>query len=61
MAENSVWDRDYSDSYGIELGERVYNLVIGLVLGWGFFINWYMIRHVPASRFENIKGIWLIL
>lgn len=36
------------------LSPSMYNLVIGLVLCWGFGVNWWMVTHVPNVLVDNI-------
>ena len=40
----SVFKRTSADSSGAIVSANVYNLTIGLVLSWGFFINWLRIE-----------------
>ena len=35
----------------------MYNLVIGLTLMWGFFINWLMVQSIPAESISSINPI----
>jgi FtsH-binding integral membrane protein len=51
----SVFSRGESDSRGARVGANTYNLVIGLVLAWGFLINWIMVRKIPYSSIANIN------
>ena len=51
----SVFTRTVADSTGIPIGDSLYNLVIGLVLCWGFLINWMIVRFVPHSALESIN------
>lgn len=41
---NSVFDRSVLDAP--EVSGSTYNLVIGLVLLWGFAVNWYIVKTV---------------
>ncbi len=45
--ENSVFSREELD--GVEISPRLYNLVIGAVLFWGFFINGQMVSHISPQ------------
>jgi FtsH-binding integral membrane protein len=46
--ENKVFER--TDATGIIISSARYNLTIGAVLCWGFFINWLMVKHIdPAA------------
>ncbi len=46
--EKSVFNRDYSSNDNL-IGPSTYNLVIGLTLLWGFFVNWLVVKTVPVS------------
>lgn len=58
LSTDSVWDR--RELTGEAISEASYNLTIGLVLTWGFGVNYLMIRNIPA---EAILGInrWVFL
>lgn len=49
---NDVYGRTKSE--GAIVSDSTYNLVIGLVLCWGFLINWLIVRYVSTTW---IKGI----
>lgn len=55
----SVFKRTESESRGHRVSKNVYNLVIGLVLCWGFLINWLMVRNIS---FKVVTGInpWVL-
>jgi hypothetical protein len=42
--ENTVFQRSEYESRGQRISSSVYNLCIGLVLGWGFLVNWLMVK-----------------
>ena len=50
----NVFARGEQDSPDARIGAGTYNLLIGLVLCWGFAINWWLVRTVPVSRLEGI-------
>ena len=52
--ENTVFRRTEHDSPGRQVSKNVYNLIIGLVLCWGFLVNWGMVKSIP---YEAIVGI----
>ncbi len=52
--ENTVFSRTEHESHGRRISTNVYNLVIGLVLCWGFLVNWLMVKTIPH---ESIAGI----
>lgn len=46
--ETNVFNR--TAMYGeTEISARFYNLMIGAVLCWGFFVNWLMVQNLPAD------------
>ena len=58
LSTDSVWDR--RELTGEAISDAGYNLTIGLVLTWGFGVNYLMVQNVPA---EAILGInhWIFL
>lgn len=52
--ENTVFERTEYDSSGQRISHHLYNLLIGLVLCWGFLVNWLMVKTIP---YESIAGI----
>ncbi len=54
----SVFKRGSAESSGSIVSANVYNLTIGLVLSWGFFINWLIVKNVS---YESLAGINPIL
>jgi len=54
--EPSVFER--TDTSGEVISPAIYNLTIGLVLCWGFFINWLMVKNIPAAAIADIN-IWV--
>jgi FtsH-binding integral membrane protein len=55
MENKSVFLRTQADSTGAEISRNVYNLIIGLTLGWGFFVNYCMIQAIPADVIVGIN------
>ncbi len=53
MMESSVFDRRSSGE--AEISPRLYNLVIGVVLCWGFWVNWMMVGTIPAESLREIS------
>ncbi|WP_304640129.1 Bax inhibitor-1 family protein [Pseudomonas sp.] len=51
--ESSVFDRRSSGE--AEISPRLYNLVIGVVLCWGFWVNWMMVGTIPAESLREIS------
>jgi FtsH-binding integral membrane protein len=54
--EPSVFER--TDTSGEAISPAIYNLTIGLVLCWGFFINWLMVKNIPSAAIADIN-IWV--
>ncbi len=50
--EANVFER--TDASGSLISAGMYNLTVGLVLCWGFFVNWLMVKGIPT---EAIAGI----
>lgn len=51
----SVWKR--REVTGEIIGDRAYNLVIGLVLCWGFLVNYLMVRFIPAETIATVHPL----
>lgn len=56
--ESNVFDRNMST--GKEVSNRLYNLVIGLTLFWGFAVNWFMVANIPVDVLQGINQ-WVFL
>jgi FtsH-binding integral membrane protein len=54
----SVWDRQTAS--GQIVSPMAYNLTIGIVLLWGFMINWIIVREVSPEWIHGI-GMWPFL
>ena len=57
---HNVFGRTAETSSGAVISANVYNLIIGLVLCWGFFINWLIIKNVPYQSIAQINP-WIFL
>jgi len=56
--ESNVFNR--TDTTGKLISENVYNLTIGLVLAWGFLLNWLLVTSIsPASLLSF--GFWPLM
>ncbi len=51
----SVWKR--TDVSGSIISAKLYNLVIGLVLCWGFLVNFLMVKYIPTETIAAINPI----
>jgi FtsH-binding integral membrane protein len=49
---NDVFSRTAVD--GELISDGAYNLAMGLVLCWGFLVNWWMVRNIPVSVIAGI-------
>jgi len=58
--EDGVFNRTDYDSRGRRISRNVYNLLIGLVLCWGFLVNWVMVRTIPYETIASINT-WVFL
>ena len=55
MFESNVFER--SQAEGATVSAATYNLVIGLVLCWGFLVNWLIVRNVNAASLSSVHPI----
>ncbi len=53
MMESNVFNRVSSEQPII--APQLYNLIIGLVLCWGFWINWLMVSYIPVEQIQSIN------
>lgn len=59
LIESDVFERSQAD--GPVVSAATYNMVIGLVLCWGFVVNWLLVRHInPASLAAVNPWIFII-
>ncbi len=58
--KNTVFSRTESESHGRRISRNAYNFVIGLVLCWGFLVNWLMVKNIPYKTIIDIN-IWVLL
>ncbi len=56
LSTETVWNR--REAVGNIVDARTYNLTIGAVLLWGFFLNYWMVQLVPV---EVVQGIHPLL
>jgi len=57
---NNVFKRTKAESPGKIISSNLYNLIIGVVLVWGFFINWVMIKNIPVEAIAKINS-WIFI
>ena len=53
MFESEVFDRKHSGE--LEISSRLYNLTIGVVLCWGFWVNWLMVSSIPVESILSVS------
>ncbi len=58
MLESDVFDRESPEDDVVS--NATYNLVIGLVLCWGFLINWLIVQHVNTAWLSDVEH-WVFL
>ena len=58
LSTDSVWNRRHTD--GAEISHSLYNMTIGLVLAWGFGVNYVMVQVLPAEAILGIN-MWVFL
>lgn len=58
--ENTVFARTENESRGRRISRSIYNLTIGLVLCWGFFASWMLVKMVPYKTLIDIN-IWVFM
>lgn len=46
MLENGTFNRFGTNH---KISANTYNFILGAVLMWGFFVNWYLVVTVPAE------------
>jgi len=54
---DSVFKRTEADSSGVIISDRLYNIIIGAVLCYGFAVNYFMVKYVPAELVLQF-GFW---
>ncbi|MFC1528507.1 Bax inhibitor-1 family protein [Candidatus Latescibacterota bacterium] len=57
----NVFERIDEKSAGTRISSSLYNLTIGLVLCWGFFINWLMVKYIPYYSLAGISPFFFII
>ena len=58
--ENTVFNRTEHDSHGSRISRSAYNLIIGLVLCWGFTVNWIMVKTIAPEAIAAVN-IWVFI
>lgn len=59
--QNDTFQRTEYETQGPRIGAAGYNLIIGMVLAWGFLINWVMVRNIPHEVLESIPILGFII
>jgi FtsH-binding integral membrane protein len=55
LSTESVWNR--KELVGAEISATQYNLTIGLVLAWGFGVNWAMVTQIDPQVFLSVPSL----
>lgn len=50
----NVFDRTTLDPGATVISDTIYNFIMGLVLCYGFYINWLMVKYIPYTALESI-------
>jgi FtsH-binding integral membrane protein len=58
--DNTTFNRTELNSVGARISANVYNLVIGLVLSWGFLVNWLMVKSIPLEAIQSVN-LWVFI
>ena len=58
LSTDSVWNR--REMIGESISDAAYNMTIGLVLTWGFAVNFLMVKMIPAEPLLAINQ-WVFL
>ena len=53
--EKNVFDRTALDPEATVISDNFYNLIIGLVLGYGFCFNWLIVKYIPYAALRSIN------
>lgn len=62
MDSNEVFERDQRDSFGsMAISPSTYNFVIGLVLCWGFGLNWWMVQNINPLALSEIPPLMFFI
>ena len=56
-----MFERTEAASSGTRISAAKFNLIIGLVLCWGFLVNWLMVKFVPYESVANIHWLLFII
>lgn len=56
-ALKNVFERTDDDSISVEIPVNLYNLIIGLVLCWGFGVNWLILKFIPFETLISINPL----
>jgi len=58
---DDVFARTEKMCEGTRITSRLYNLLIGLTLVWGFSINWLMVKYIPYEFIANINSTFFFI
>jgi FtsH-binding integral membrane protein len=60
MQENETKVFERVKSEGVIISSMTYNFIIGIVLLWGIFANWLMVKSIPPETIYKIN-FWLFM
>ena len=60
MIKNDTFSKAFAPSNATIFSANTYNLIIGLVVLWGFFVNWMMVEYIPYAELASINP-WVFL
>ncbi len=60
MIKNDTFSKAFAPSNATIYSANTYNFIIGLVVLWGFFVNWMMVEHIPYEELASINH-WVFL
>jgi FtsH-binding integral membrane protein len=58
-SEDSIWDRREANPSEI-ISDRLYNIMIGLTLLWGFAVNYLMVQNIPLATVMSVP-YWVLI
>lgn len=59
LESDKIFERSAVD--GVLVSDRTYNLVIGLVLCWGFLVNWLLVQNISTESLRAIDPLIFLI
>lgn len=60
-AFKDVFSRTDDNHAAVEIPDGLYNLIIGIVLCWGFGMNWFMLTHISVETILRIHPLFFFV